>query len=108
MSGARSRSKGARGEREAAALFREHGFDAHRGRQFQGSPDSPDLKTELDELIHVEVKRVEKLNLYDAIEQAKRDAGAEKVPVVLHRRSHRPWVVVMLAEDWFDLVKESI
>ena len=31
-----SRNKGKRGEREFAALLREHGFDARRGQQFAG------------------------------------------------------------------------
>ena len=35
-----SRRKGKVGEREFAALLREHGFDARRGQQFSGSPDS--------------------------------------------------------------------
>ena len=106
--GAKSRRKGKTGELEAAALFREHGFDARRGRQYQGGQDSPDLVTELDDHFHMEIKRTERLSLYDAVEQASRDAGDERVPVVLHRRNHCDWLVVMRAEDWFELVREAV
>lgn len=58
--------------------------------------------------IHAEVKRVERLNLYDALEQAKRDAQKSKgVPAVFHRKNNHEWVVVMAAEDWFNLYRES-
>jgi hypothetical protein len=38
-----SRRKGKVGEREFAALLREHGFDARRGVQYSGGVDSPDV-----------------------------------------------------------------
>ena len=41
-----SRQKGARGERELAAVFTTAGFPARRGQQFSGSPDSPDIVVE--------------------------------------------------------------
>ena len=56
-----SRTKGKVGEREFAALLREHGFDARRpGQQFSGSPESPDSNVSDAALpwLHVEVKRV--------------------------------------------------
>ena len=55
-----SRAKGARGEREFAAFMREHGYEAHRGQQFAGSADSPDVVHSIPG-IHIEVKRVEAL-----------------------------------------------
>ena len=96
--GARSRRKGKRGEIEAAAeirrLFR---VEAHRGRQYQGSDESPDVKAEIHG-VHFEVKRVEALRLYEALAQAIRDAG-ENIPVVLHRANGRPWVAIVRLED---------
>ena len=41
MSGAMS--KGAHGERELAAILTAEGFDARRGLQHRGGPDSPDV-----------------------------------------------------------------
>ena len=98
-----SRTKGAVGEREWASICREEGYDAHRGRQYHGGEDSPDVVGL--PLIHVEVKRVEALRLDDAMAQARRDAGA-KTPIVAHRKNRQPWMVTMLAADWFKLYRE--
>ena len=100
-----SREKGKRGERAVAALFREYGFDAHRGQQYHGGPDSPDVVGVPG--LHIEVKRTERLNLYDALAQAKRDAG-EDLPVVIHRKNDSEWVVIMSFTDWMKLYREWI
>lgn len=88
-----SRAKGARGELEAAAKLREHGYEARRGQQFSGGGDSPDVVHTIPG-IHLEVKRVEKGQLYEWLEQAKRDAG-DKTPVVMHKRNRREWVAIL-------------
>jgi len=95
--------KGKIGEREWAEFLRSHGFSARRGRQFSGSPDSPDVVSELP--YHWEVKRVENLNLVVAMQKATEDAGVQ-VPVIAHRRNMSEWLVTMKAKDWIELVKE--
>ncbi len=100
-----SRAKGARGEREWASVCKAEGYEARRGQQFSGSPDSPDVVCEDLANFHFEVKRVQRLNLQDAVDQAIRDAG-EAMPVVAHRRNHCEWLVTMRAEDWFRIVRE--
>ena len=72
-----SREKGARGERQWRDELRANGYAARRGQQFSGSPDSPDVVCEDLAWAHFEVKAVEKLNIYDAVEQALRDAGGQ-------------------------------
>ena len=103
--GLRSRNKGKRGEREAAAeiarLFR---VDARRGRQFSGSDDSPDIRTSIAR-VHFEVKRVESLRINAALDQAIRDAGAN-IPVVLHKQNHRPWVAIVRLDDLPELATQ--
>ena len=93
-----SRNKGARGEREAAAeirrLFRT---DACRGRQHEGSDESPDIRTSIEK-VHFEVKRAESLRLYAALDQAIADAG-DNTPVVLHRPNRQPWVAIVRLDD---------
>ena len=86
-----SREKGKRGEREWRDELRANGYAARRGQQFSGSPDSPDVVCEELDWIHFEVKAVERLNIEDAMEQARRDCGLriadcgiQKVPVVAH------------------------
>lgn len=103
--GKASRDKGKRGERELAGKLREHGFDARRGVQYHGGPDSPDVLGLPN--IHIEVKRVEKLNLYDALSQSKADAGPDEMPVVMHRRNNCEWVVIQPLEDWINLYKNG-
>ncbi len=96
--GRRSRNKGKRGEREAAReISRVLGISARRGQQYAGGSDSPDVVTECDDL-HIEVKRSERLSLYKALDQSIADAG-ERLPLVLHRSNHRPWVVVLRLDD---------
>ena len=96
--GAKSRRKGVRGELEAAAEIRRvFRTEARRGRQYQGTDESPDLLTDIPG-VHFEVKRVEALRLYDAVAQAAEDAG-QSVPVVLHRANRRPWVAIVRLDD---------
>ena len=98
MSGRRSRDKGKRGERTAAReLSRVLGVPARRGQQFSGV-EGKDVVVGLPGL-HVEVKRTEKLSLYPAVEQARRDAAADEVPLLLHRRNGKPWLVILELED---------
>ena len=103
MSGA-SREKGKRGEREWAEVLRAHGFDARRGVQYQGGPDSPDVVAP-ELAYHFEVKRVETLNIHAAMSQAVSEAREGCVPVVAHRRSRGEWMVTMKAADWLAAVR---
>lgn len=97
-----SKQKGSRGERELAGVLNELlGTDCHRGQQFQGSPDSPDV-TGLDG-IHIECKRVEKLNIENAMDQAVRDSGEKRLPSVMHRKNRHEWLVTMRLTDWVKL-----
>jgi hypothetical protein len=102
--GMMSRRKGAAGEREAAEKLNEVlGTKFHRGRQYHGGPESPDLAGDLPGL-HLEVKRVEALRLYPSLEQARRDAATDEVPAVMHRMNKKPWVVIVYADDLIRLL----
>lgn len=94
-----SRQKGAAAERELAHFLKAHGFEARRGQQFSGSPDSPDVVHSIPD-IHIECKRVEQLSLYPALEQAAVDCGEHEIPVVFHRRNRKDWVIIMDASDF--------
>lgn len=69
--GARSRRKGAVGERALAAYLSGEGFPATRGQQHRGGPDAPDVIVEALPGLHFECKRTERLNVYDALDQAR-------------------------------------
>ena len=99
-----SKKKGSRGERELAQFIRKQGYKARRGQQYAGSPESPDIvhNVTLGGLdIHIECKRTERFNAYDAIEQAEEDRGLDEIPTVFHKRNRGEWIVVMYAEDFF-------
>ena len=102
-----SQRKGAAGERELASLLREHGFDIQRGGSlsFGEIPDLTGLPG-----IHIEVKRVERINLGEAMEQAIRDTERfhDGAPTVFHRRNRQPWLVTMLLEDWIKQYEAKI
>jgi|TARA_R110000824_G_scaffold18891_1_gene74085 Holliday junction resolvase len=103
--GRKSRNKGKVGEREVANLLKSYGYEARRGQQFHGGGDSPDVVHSM-EGFHIEVKYVEKLGLYPAMEQADGDKKPEEASIVFHRRSRKPWVVVLYAKDFLDLMEE--
>ena len=100
-----SRNKGAAGERELARVLRGYGYDARRGQQYSGLIGDPDLLGLPG--IHIECKRVERLNLLDAMAQAKRDARQGEAPAVFHRRNRAEWLVTMRLEDWIALYREA-
>lgn len=96
------RDKGKRGERELAGRLSYYGYDAHRGVQYHGGPDSPDVVGLRG--VHIECKRTERLSLYDALAQSIADAGND-MPVVMHRRNNCKWVVVQPLDDWIKLYR---
>ena len=99
-----SRQKGAAGERELSGKLREYGYDTRRGQQYCGANGDADVIGLLG--IHIECKRVEKLNLYDAMSQAISDSKEGEKPTVFHRKNHCEWLVTMRLSDWIDLYRE--
>ncbi|MCI9641238.1 MAG: hypothetical protein HFJ98_00360 [Eubacterium sp.] len=99
-----SRQKGARGERELATVLKAYGYDCRRGQQYCGANGDADVVGLPG--IHIECKRVEKLNLYDAMAQSKADARENEMPVVMHRKNNCDWLVTMSLEDWIKIYKE--
>lgn len=100
-----SKQKGNRGEREFANYLKKKGIFARRGQQYSGSPDSPDVVTELKDY-HFEVKRVERLELYKAMEQAEADKGQNQIPIVAYRKNNKEWVAIVKMDDLIFLIKE--
>jgi len=97
-----SKRKGAAGERELAAKLREYGFDSRRGVQYCGANGDADVLGLPG--IHIECKRTEKLNLYDAMAQAKSDCK-ENIPAVFHRRNNCEWLVILRLEDFIEIYR---
>lgn len=98
-----SKQKGNRGEREFSNLCKQHGYETHRTQQYCGKAGDSDV-TGIPGL-HIEVKRVEKLNIYNAIEQAVSDKKDGEVPIVAHRKDRKEWLITMRFSDWIELYK---
>jgi hypothetical protein len=93
------RDKGARGEREVCAIFREAGWpNAERtsnGRDIAHGPAG----------CHFETKFVERLNVPGALAQVRADADPLDIPVLVHRPSRAPWMASLPLGDLLDLLK---
>ena len=93
-----SRRKGKEGELSLARKLREYGYDCRRGQQYSGANGDADVVGLPG--IHIECKRVERLNLTDAIAQAKHDAREGETPVVMHRKDRCGWLVTLELADF--------
>lgn len=99
-----SRNKGKTGELELSRILRGHGYDTRRGQQYCGSNGDADVVGL--PYLHIECKRVEKLNMDIAMAQARSDAREGEIPCVMHRKNREPWKVTMLLDDWIELYRE--
>lgn len=106
MSGKASQRKGADGERELADVLRRYGYHIERGGSlsFGETPDLVGLPG-----VHIECKRVERLNVGEAMNQAIRDAERfqDGAPALFHRRNRQPWLVTMRLDDWMQGYQKS-
>lgn len=100
MVGINGKQKGKRGELELAEILRGYGYDARRGQQYCGASGDADVIGLPG--IHIECKRVESLNIEKAMEQARHDAG-DKMPVVMHRKNGKKWLVTMDLDNFMSL-----
>lgn len=103
-----SKEKGKRGERLWRDKCRSHGFDkVRRTAQYCGNTGDASDCVGLPN-IHQEVKFVENLNVRKAYEQAEHDAKkSSDIPIVAWKKSNQPWLVVLSADDFFRIYKES-
>ena len=97
-----SKQKGKQGELQFVHLLKDNGYDAHRSQQYSGANADADVESDLP--FHFEVKRVEKLNIDKAMQQAINDSD-ERAPVVAHRKNRKDWLITMRFDDWIKLVK---
>jgi len=101
-----SRAKGARGERELSSKLKEYGYETRRGQQYCGANGDADVVGLPG--VHIECKRVEHLNLYNAIAQAKADAKNKEIPTIFHRKDNHEWLVTLTLEDYMKIYEEGV
>ena len=99
-----SRRKGAEFERTLAKMLRNYGYECRRGQQFSGANGDADVVGLPG--IHIEAKAVERLNLYDAMAQAKADAREGELPAVFHKRNRCKVLVTMEIDDFMEIYRE--
>lgn len=101
-----SRQKGKRGELELAKILKSYGFDTRRGQQYSGIAGDADVVGVPG--LHIEVKRVEKLNVEEALKQSERDARAGEIPVVMHRANNTEWKVTIRLGDFMQIYIKAL
>lgn len=107
-----SKQKGKAGELEFCHECAKYGFDkVYRTAQTNGKLEQSLADCEGLDYIHPEVKRVEKLNIYTAIQQAIRDTSAKKekkLPIVFHRKNRHKWLASMPFDVFIKLYKSYL
>lgn len=85
-------------------ILREHGYPVERGGT-QSYGELPDLYG-LDG-VHLEIKRSERAQIWDWMEQSQRDARrfGDGVPTVIFRRSRSKWLTCMELLDWLEFYR---
>ena len=75
-----------------------------RSQSYSTEPDLSGLPG-----VHIECKRVERLNISQAMDQAVRDAEKfqDGSPTVFHRRNREGWLVTMQLTDWLYLYEKT-
>ena len=60
--------------------------------------------------IHIECKRMERLSMTAALQQADRDAQRfqDGLPAVFHKRNREEWRVTMRLSDWMELYRKAV
>lgn len=91
---------------EICRILQAHGIPAEPGKpvSFGETPDVIGIPG-----IHPEIKRVERLNVPEAMAQAVRDSEKfrDGTPTLFHRRNRSPWLVTMRLEDWMGLYSRA-
>lgn len=96
-----SREKGAEGERELSHVLQGYGYECRRGQQYCGANGDADVVGLPG--VHIECKRVERLNISEAMKQAAGDARTEEMPAVFHRKNREGWLVTVTLDDFMKL-----
>ena len=100
MGGRSSRQKGKRGEREAARLFTDRGYQARRGDSQSAGAREADVE---DTQFWVEVKRGKRCPIRRAIAQSEGDTDGRPT-LVLWRDDRSDWRIDMGADTFFAIL----
>lgn len=102
------KAKGSRLEKKFAQMLRETGLDPEAQRMVGSGAwfgFETDIKTTLP--FAFEMKNQETFRMWPFWEQAERARKPFRDPVLVYSANNRPMMVVMVAEDWLNLVKKA-
>lgn len=93
-----SKRKGSGGELEVAKILSTHGFNARRTPR-SGAWEIPGDVFGVPGYA-IEVKRRERLNIWEALAQAHVQARGGNQPLLVFRRNNSPWWACSLLDTW--------
>ena len=99
-----SNAKGKRGERELAKELNFYGYQCRRSQQYCGANGDADI-IGLPHL-HIECKRVERLQIENAMRQSLIDKKTNEIACVMHRKNNYPWLVTLTLRDFMEIYRE--
>lgn len=106
-----SRRKGKEGELALVRKLKEYGYDVRRSQQYAGINSDADV-VGIDHL-HIEAKYRQNGHgqTYEWMDQAKREARPDEIPVVMHKKVSQEyrgneWLVTMTLEDFMKIWSE--
>lgn len=106
--GKSSKARGKRGELSLVQALRDAGFpDVKRSVQYCGKATGTADLVGLPG-VHVEAKNVERLNIWSALAQSKRDAEADgkgDIPALFFKRNRSGWYVALPLPNFIKLYK---
>ena len=101
-----SRAKGKKAEIELAHILRTQGHtEARRGQQYCGANGDADVIGVKG--IHIEVKRQQTVRDEVWMKQAEADAKQGEIPVVIYRRNHEKWKL-LIRQDIADIIWQTL
>lgn len=103
-----SRRKGKEGEIALVRKLKEYGYDVRRSQQYAGINSDADV-VGIDHL-HIEAKYRQNGHgqTYEWLDQAKREARPDEIPVVMHKKVSKEyrgneWLVTMTLDDFITI-----
>ena len=100
--------KGKRGERKACHKLEEilnlPRESITRSQQHSGKGESSADVIGIDAL-HFEVKHRKKVDVFSAMQQAKRDSKNKRIPVCVTKRNYSPWLISVEADNLVEFCK---
>jgi Holliday junction resolvase len=102
--GRKPKARGNRAELEIVNILKAHGYQAYRNFASGGYGGSDVIGLPG---FAVEVKMVEKLNVWAALAQCEAAASPTETPLLAFRRNRSRWYAAVPLEDLLGLIRES-